>query len=70
MYCISFFQIFYGYYIISMYKALGSHSIKDDELLSWIGALGSLVNGLSRIFWSSLLDCFSFNMVYRTLLTI
>lgn len=70
LYCISFFQIFYGYYIISMFKTLGQTQIKDDQLLTLIGSTGSLVNGFSRIFWSTLLDFYSFNQVYRVLLSI
>ena len=70
LYLISFCQIFYGYYIISMYKTLGTTKIRNDQLLTTIGSVGSLFNGVSRIFWSSLLDCFAFNKVYRTLLFI
>ena len=32
--------------------------------------MGSLVNGLSRILWSTLLDWYAFNSVYRCLLFI
>lgn len=67
---ISFCQIFYGYYIIGVYKSLGATTISDDQLLTTIGSVGALFNGLSRIFWSSLLDWFAFRSVYRTLLSI
>lgn len=30
LYAISFFQIFYGYYIMSMSKTLGQTTIRDD----------------------------------------
>ncbi len=53
-----------------MFKTLGQTKIKDDQLLTLIGSVGSLVNGLSRIFWSTLLDFFTFNQVYRVLLAI
>ena len=39
-------------------------------MLTTIGSVGSLINGVSRIFWSTLLDHFAFNSVYRTLLVI
>jgi MFS transporter, OFA family, oxalate/formate antiporter len=39
-------------------------------VLTIIGSFGALFNGLSRIFWSTLLDFYSFNKVYRTLLVI
>jgi lipoprotein signal peptidase len=61
LYSISFFQIFYGYYIISMYKTLGQTKISDDQLLTLIGSVSSLGNGISRFIWSTLLDFFSFN---------
>ena len=35
-----------------------------------MGSTGALINGLSRILWSSALDFFSFNKVYRTLVMI
>ena len=70
LYLISFCQIFYGYYILSMYKTLGTTKIANDQLLTTIGSIGSLINGVSRIFWSTLLDYFAFNKVYRTLLFI
>jgi len=70
LYMISFCQIFYGYYILGTYKAIGATKIPDDQLLTAIGSIGSLVNGVSRIFWSTMLDYLTFNKVYRTLLVI
>ncbi len=70
LYFISFFQIFYGYYIINIYKSLGASKIRNDYLLTLIGSTASLLNGLSRIVWSTLLDFFTFNQVYRVLLAI
>lgn len=67
LYLISFCHIFYGYYIIGIFKTLGGKTITDDRFLTLVGSFGSLFNGLSRIFWSSLLDCYSFNRVFRTL---
>jgi MFS family permease len=67
LYLISFCHVFYGYYIIGTYKTIGGIGISDDRFLTLIGSFGSLFNGLSRILWSSLLDCYSFNRVFRTL---
>jgi len=53
-----------------MYKTLGHTKITNDKLLTTIGSVGALINGVSRIFWSTLLDYFAFNKVYRTLLFI
>jgi len=63
---ISFGHLFYGYYIIGIFKTLGATTIDDDRFLTLIGSVGALCNGLSRIVWSSLLDCYSFNLVFRT----
>ena len=67
IYCISFTQIFFGYYIINQFKTLGLERGHDDAFLSTTGAIGALFNGLLRIFWSSLLDKFPFHYVYGTL---
>ena len=70
LYTISVCHMFYGYYIINMFKTLGAEHITNDQYLTLIGSVGSLVNGLSRIGWSSLLDYYSFNVVFRSLLCI
>lgn len=70
LYLISFCHIFYGYYVIGTFKTIGGKTINDDQFLTLVGSFGSLFNGLSRIVWSSLLDYYSFNCVYRTLVCI
>lgn len=67
---ISFTQIFYGYYIISSFKTYGQAYISDDKFLTMIGSAGALVNGVLRIFWSSMLDYFPYKKVNTVLLTI
>ena len=67
LYAISFFQLFYGYYLLNVFKTLGAKTISNDQFLTLIGSVSSLFNGISKIFWSSLLDYFSFNRVFRTL---
>jgi MFS family permease len=42
----------------------------DDYTLTIIGSLGSIANGLSRIFWGPVQDKTSFLFVYRTILVI
>ena len=49
---------------------MGATKISDDQLLTAIGSIGSLINGVARIFWSTMLDYYSFNSVYRSLLVI
>ena len=70
LYMISCCHMFYGYYIINMFKTLGAETIHDDYYLTIVGSVGSLFDGVSRICWSSLLDYYPFNLVYRTLLVI
>lgn len=47
--------VFFGVYVASVYKdvALKKGSIEDADL-TIAGAIGSFVNGSSRIFWASL----------------
>ena len=43
----------------SVYKMIALEFIADD-ILTIAGGVGMLCNGLSRLFWSSMLDKFSF----------
>lgn len=70
LYFMALGQIFYGYYVINVYKTLGAQHIKSDRFLTLVGSIGSLFNGISRIFWSTLLDYIAFKKVFRTLLAI
>jgi hypothetical protein len=58
---------FIGLYVASTYKVISS---LDDSTLTITGALGSIFNGSSRIFWSTLQDKFGFKKVYFCLLCI
>ena len=62
--------MFYGYYIINMFKSLGGKTISSDKYLTFIGSFASLFNGLARIGWAWMLDCYSFKFVFRALLII
>ena len=70
LYMLALMQIFYGYYIMNSFKTYGAATIKDDKFLTLIGSIGALVNGVMRIFWSSLLDYFPFRKVNSALLII
>jgi sugar phosphate permease len=50
------------------YKSYGKKYIKDDKFLTIIGAVGSMFNGLSRLFWAAMLDRFEFKRLYTGLL--
>lgn len=58
----------FGLLISGSYKSYGKKYIHDDKYLSLIGAVGSMGNGLSRIFWATMLDKFDFKCLYSALL--
>lgn len=70
LYILTLMQIFYGYFIMNSFKTYGAATIKNDAFLTVIGSVGALVNGVMRIFWSSLLDYFPFRRVNGILLVI
>ena len=45
------------------FKEYGNLYIKDDHFLSLLGSLGSVANGVFRIFVGILLDHFSFRKI-------
>lgn len=61
---------FYGFYLLGAFKQYGQTQIADDEFLSLAGSVGLLLNGVFRIFWSTLLDHFAFKKVFSILLGI
>jgi hypothetical protein len=54
----------------SVYKTFGEKEIDDDSFLTTVGSVGAVVNGLSRVFWSTLQDKIGFKKVYFLILTI
>lgn len=60
----SYFSIFFGFFMTSAFKEYGRMKIRDDQFLSYVGAVGFVTNGLFRLLLSSLLDCFDFKKVY------
>jgi hypothetical protein len=66
-----FCSAFYGIYMASSYKNVGSTIGNiDDYTLSWTGAFAGLCGGVARIFWAYLLDIYGFKKVYGVLLVI
>ena len=64
-----FFGEFYCLYNASSYKLVAQNTISDRSL-TIAGALGSILNGLSRVVWGALLDKYGFKKLYLMLLTI
>ena len=52
-----------------MYKSIALEYINDD-ILTTAGAFGAICNGLSRLFWTYLLDIFGFKKVYFIMMAI
>lgn len=54
------FSSCFGMFIAFNYKEYGLNFIKDDHYLTLVGSMGGIANGVSRIFWGTLLDYVSF----------
>lgn len=61
---------YFGFLVSGNYKSFGKKYIKNDAFLTFVGAVGSMGNGLSRFAWATLLDKFDFKCLYTTLLII
>ena len=48
-----FLGMFFGLYMASVYKFAAEETL-DDKSLTVAGAIGSVCNGGSRVFWASL----------------
>jgi MFS transporter, OFA family, oxalate/formate antiporter len=57
----------YGLFVASVFKSYGSIDQSadfSDTLLTTIGSVGILMNGISRLFWALLMDKFGFKPIY------
>jgi len=61
-------HLFYGYFFTNIYKQYGSKYIKDDAVLTRIGAVAALFNGFFKFVWGASLDYFSFRKSYGFLI--
>jgi hypothetical protein len=46
----------FGGFVAFYYKEYGMTKINDDQFLTILGSCASVVNGLSRLFWGTLID--------------
>lgn len=53
----------YGTMTVSNYKLYGEYNNYDDSFLSTVGTVGSIFNGISRIFWGSLMEKFTIHQI-------
>ena len=64
--------LFFGVYVAAVYKSIASGIPNEigDKALTLTGAIGSVMNGSSRVIWASFQDKFGFKAIYMTLLAI
>ncbi len=65
----NFLTIFFGTFIIGSFKAYGETKLSDENYLSFIGAISSII-GCFRFIWSFLIDHYSYKLVYGILIFI
>ena len=66
-----FLSIFPLLYLASVFKTMGMQlGHYDDAFLTWIGSIGSLANGLSRVVWGPMQDKTGFRKIYQVVLGI
>ena len=50
-----FLTIFPLFYVGTVFKIMGMQiGDYDDQFLTWVGSMGAVANGVSRIFWGPL----------------
>ena len=64
------FGLFYGVYILTVYKAFGQKYESDDYYLSMLGAVGIVFNALGRFFLPAALDYVSFKVTFGVSLVV
>jgi hypothetical protein len=69
MFTLIYLGCFFGVYVASVYKSAAGDVISDKQL-TLAGAIGSIMNGSSRIMWASLQDKYGFKVIYMILLII
>lgn len=57
----------YPYMMINMYRSFGNIELSTEEL-SNLFIIYPIVNGVSRILWGTLIDIFSFKVLYCILI--
>jgi MFS family permease len=60
----------FGIFVAFNYKEYGLFYINDDHYLSTLGSIGSVGNGLFRMFWGVLTDIIPFKKIQYILISI
>ena len=66
----NFFATFFNYSYKPFGENTSSHGQIDDKTLTWAASIGAGLNGLSRIFFGSLVDKYSFKTLMSVMMTI
>jgi len=53
----------YGLFVAFNYKEYGLYYISDDHYLSILGSIGSVGNGVFRMFWGIMMDILTFRQI-------
>lgn len=53
----------FGIFVAFNYKSFAFTSFTNDKLISFIGSMGALANGMFRFFWGYMLDKYSFRII-------
>lgn len=66
---LTFLFTVFGSMIVANYKFYGEYNSYDDKFLNAVGTVGSIFNGLSRIFWGSLMEKLTIKQIITANLT-
>jgi len=70
LFAMNFFSLFYGYYILNLFKIFGYYLTLSDDYLTTVGSVGALLSCLFRFIWAYLADHYPYKTVYAFLLVI
>ena len=62
--------MFYCFYIDQIYKEYGLEFIQDDQFLTFIGAIGGLVSGISKLYSGYLMDQYRYKTIFSIITAI
>ena len=55
----------FGGFVAFYYKEYGLTEISDDRYFAILGSIGSIMNGLARMFWGTMMDKVKKNFNFR-----
>ena len=70
LYALAAFHLFAGYYFNNSYKQIGLNGGLPDSTLTYIGSMGSLMNGVCKLVLAAFLDFMRFKPIYLVIVSI